>query len=58
MLGSALIPIALAYLIAHHVIALAGTGENAWYAQLLVLTLGHVIALIVAYDRGLATLRA
>jgi hypothetical protein len=48
VLGSALSPIALVYLIAHHVITLVGRGENAWYAQLLVLTLGHVIALTVA----------
>ena len=56
VLGSALVPIALAYLIAHQVVTLAGSEHGHWYAQLLVLTVGHLIALVVAYDRGIATL--
>ena len=57
VLGSALVPVALSYLVAHQIALPAIDSAGAWYAQLAILTLGHLAAVLIAYDRGMATMR-
>ena len=58
ILGLALVPVAIAYVTAHHGLGLIADlppGETALrFAQMTIVTAGHVVALIIAHDRSIA----
>ena len=59
ILGLALVPVAIAYVTAHHGLGLIADlppGETVLrVVQITILTAGHVVALIVAHDRSIAS---